>query len=139
MSTRERVFDALSGVRDPELDEPITALRFVSSCTVSHDGDVEVLLRLPTPQCAPNFAFLMAADARGAVRRLPGGRSVTVELGGHYTGGEINTDAGNETDTAWARAGAFPGASPGETDADALEARRGLSTRRALLPRQSRL
>ena len=25
----------------------------------------------PTPQCAPNFAFLMAADARTAVRRLP--------------------------------------------------------------------
>ena len=36
------------------------------------DGDVDVRLRLPTPQCAPNFAYLMAADARAAVRRLPG-------------------------------------------------------------------
>ena len=39
---------------------------------VTDEGDVAVRLRLPTPQCAPNFAFLMAADARAAVRRLAG-------------------------------------------------------------------
>ena len=66
------VLGALSEVHDPELDESITSLRFVSSCEVSTDGDVEVALCLPTPQCAPNFAFLMAADARAVVRRLPG-------------------------------------------------------------------
>ena len=68
---RAQVLDALGAVYDPELDEPITALEFVSSCDVSADGDVDVRLRLPTPQCAPNFAYLMAADARDAVRRLP--------------------------------------------------------------------
>lgn len=31
MSSRERVLDALGTVYDPELDEPITQLRFVSS------------------------------------------------------------------------------------------------------------
>jgi len=72
MTTRDRVIGALAGVYDPELDEPITTLRFVSACEVGADGDVAVVLRLPTPQCAPNFAFLMAADARNAVRRLPG-------------------------------------------------------------------
>ena len=82
MTTRERVLAALDGVIDPELDEPITTLRFVSSVEISADGDVEVVLRLPTPQCAPNFAFLMAADARNAVRRLPGVRGVTVLLRG---------------------------------------------------------
>jgi metal-sulfur cluster biosynthetic enzyme len=43
---REQVLDALSAVYDPELDEPITSLRFVSSCVATADGDVEVLLRL---------------------------------------------------------------------------------------------
>ena len=86
-ATRPR---ALGEVIDPELDEPITTLRFVSSCDGLADGDVAVRLRLPTPQCAPNFAFLMAADARDAVRRLPGVRRVDVELEDHYTGDEIN-------------------------------------------------
>ena len=35
--TRERVLRALDGVIDPELDEPITTLRFVSS-VVGHSG-----------------------------------------------------------------------------------------------------
>ena len=88
MTTRARVLDALSAVHDPELDEPITSLRFVSSCEVSEEGDVEVVLRLPTPQCAPNFAFLMAADARRVVRRLPSVRDVVVRLEDHYTAAE---------------------------------------------------
>ena len=45
---REQVLDALSAVYDPELDEPITSLRFITSCDVSADGDVAVQLRLPT-------------------------------------------------------------------------------------------
>ena len=90
VTDRAHVLDALGTVYDPELDEPITSLRFVTSCDVSADGDVDVRLRLPTPQCAPNFAFLMAADARDAVRRLPEVREVTVVLEDHYTGSEIN-------------------------------------------------
>ncbi len=132
MSTsRERVLAALDGVIDPELDEPITSLRFVSSCEVSPDGDVEVVLRLPTPQCAPNFAFLMAADARDAVRRLPGVRQVSVHLEDHYTGSEINA--------AIRRGEGFEGAFPGETADDDLGALRELFQRKALIARQSRV
>ncbi len=131
MNTRERVLDALGSVRDPELDEPITQLRFVSSCEVSDDGDVEVLLRLPTPQCAPNFAFLMAADARRAVRRLPEVREVVVRLEDHYTGDEINA--------ALSRGEGFTGAFPGESDDDDLEALRELFVRKALIARQARV
>ena len=36
----------------------------------------------------------MAADARRAVRRLPGVRNVSVRLEDHYTGEEINARAG---------------------------------------------
>ena len=42
MTTVDRVMGALAGVYDPELDEPITSLRFVSACEVSGDGDVSV-------------------------------------------------------------------------------------------------
>ncbi|HUA03993.1 MAG TPA: iron-sulfur cluster assembly protein [Solirubrobacteraceae bacterium] len=127
--TRERVIDALAEVYDPELDEPITRLGFVSSCEVSPDGDVDVALRLPTPQCAPNFAFLMAADARTAVCRLPLARRVTIRLEDHYTGDEINAAiAGGE---------GFTGAFPGETDDDELGALRELFQRKALTARQA--
>ena len=128
---RARVLDALGSVYDPELDEPITSLRFITSCEVSPGGEVGVVLRLPTPQCAPNFAFLMAADARRAVRSVPGVHGVTVELEDHYTGDEING--------ALARGQGFTGAFPGETDDDDLEALRDLFTRKALIARQARV
>ena len=128
MTSRERVLRALDEVIDPELDEPITTLRFVSSVEID-DGAVEVRLRLPTPQCAPNFAFLMAADARAAVRRLPGIRHVSVRLEDHYTGQEINDALG--------RGDGFTGAFPGETVDDDLSALRELFTRKALIARQS--
>jgi len=47
MSLRAQVLDALGAVIDPEIDEPITTLGFVSSCDVSSEGDVTVHLRLP--------------------------------------------------------------------------------------------
>ena len=128
MSLRARVFEALGTVYDPELDEPITTLGFVGSCVV--DGhDVSVRLRLPTPQCAPNFAFLMAADAAAAVRTVADG-TVNVVLEDHYTGKEINA--------AVNRGEGFSDAFPGETAGD-LRALRVLFQRKALLARQSRL
>ncbi|MET0713194.1 MAG: iron-sulfur cluster assembly protein, partial [Jiangellaceae bacterium] len=63
MTHEREVLEALGTVRDPELDEPVTSLGFVTSCTVSADGVADVRLRLPTYFCAPNFAWLMVADA----------------------------------------------------------------------------
>jgi metal-sulfur cluster biosynthetic enzyme len=85
-----RVLAALDAVRDPELDEPITTLGFVSSCTVSADGDAQIRLRLPTYFCAPNFAFLMVADAYDAVSALPGVRTTEVVLDDHFASDAIN-------------------------------------------------
>jgi metal-sulfur cluster biosynthetic enzyme len=130
VTSRAHVLAALGSVHDPELDEPITSLEFVTSCDVSPGGDVDVRLRLPTPQCAPNFAFLMAADARDAVRALPEVGEVTVVLEGHYTGDEINGAVG--------RGEPFAGAFPGETEGE-LDALRELFHRKALVARQSRL
>jgi metal-sulfur cluster biosynthetic enzyme len=130
LKLQPRVIAALGTVYDPELDEPITTLGFVGSCVVTAEGDVEVRLRLPTPQCAPNFAFLMAADARAAVRRLPGVREVTIVLEDHYTGEEINA--------AVRRGEEFASAFPGET-AGSLDTLRELFQRKALLARQARV
>jgi metal-sulfur cluster biosynthetic enzyme len=77
-------------VRDPELDEPVTSLGFVASCTVSPDGDAQVRLRLPTYFCAPNFAFLMVADAYDVVAALPGVRRAEVVLDEHFASDAIN-------------------------------------------------
>jgi metal-sulfur cluster biosynthetic enzyme len=106
------VLDALATVRDPELDEPITALGFVSSCTVSADGDVQVRLRLPTYFCAPNFAFLMVADAYDAAIAAPGVRSARIVLEDHFAADAINEGVA-------ARAGfvgSFSGEAVGELD-----------------------
>jgi metal-sulfur cluster biosynthetic enzyme len=81
---------ALGTVRDPELDEPITTLGFVASCAVSPDGQARVRLRLPTYFCAPNFAFLMVADAYDAVAGTPGVRSAEVVLEDHFAADPIN-------------------------------------------------
>jgi len=130
VSLRARVLRALGTVFDPELDEPITELGFVGRCAVGEEGEVDVLLRLPTPQCAPNFAFLMAADARDAVAAVAGVHAVRVELLDHYTGREINT--------ALARGDGFAEAFPGETRGE-LDALRRLFQRKALVARQGRL
>lgn len=85
------VLAALDTVRDPELDEPVTRLGFVSSCTVSADGVAEVHLRLPTYFCAPNFAFLMVADAYEAVSAVPGVRRTEIVLDDHFASEQINS------------------------------------------------
>ncbi len=131
MISQAGVLAALATVHDPELDEPITALGFVGSCVVSDGGDVDVHLRLPTPQCAPNFAFLMASDAREAVRRVAGVGEVGVVLDDHYTAAEINAAIG--------AGGGFDAAFPGESQSGDLEALRELFQRKALLARQGRV
>jgi metal-sulfur cluster biosynthetic enzyme len=85
-----RLLAALDTVRDPELDQPITELGFVADCIMSGDGDAEVRLRLPTYFCAPNFAYLMVADAYDAVAALPGVRTAQVVLEDHFAAEAIN-------------------------------------------------
>jgi metal-sulfur cluster biosynthetic enzyme len=129
MISVEEVLAALSSVRDPEIDEPLTDLGFVGRVHV--DGtSVTVHLRLPTYFCAPNFAYLMVADAVQAVRALPGVGDVTVRLDDHFAAGEING--------AIAGGGGFEAAFPGES-AGELPQLRELFARKAFTARQSRL
>jgi metal-sulfur cluster biosynthetic enzyme len=129
MITTDTVLDALAGVRDPELDEPLTELGFVAGVQVD-GGRVEVRLRLPTYFCAPNFAWLMVEGARAAVRALPDVDDAVVVLDDHFASSEINGAA--------SRAAGFEHAFPGETDGDLSELR-GLFVRKAFVARQARL
>jgi metal-sulfur cluster biosynthetic enzyme len=128
--TEAAVLGALSGVRDPELDEPITDLKFVADLRVAEDA-VDVRLRLPTPFCAPNFAYLMVADAKEAVLSVPGVREARISLDGHYASGEIN--AGMAQD--WG----FEDTFPGETEGESLDELRTIFRRKSFVSRQEKL
>ena len=130
MTEHAAVLDALSGVRDTELDEPITDLGFVSELKVK-DGAVSVRLRQPTYFCAPNFAYLMVADAKEAVLSLPGVRRANVVLEDHYASEELNTgiNAGGEFDDAF----------PGETEGPDLGGLRYTFRRKSFVSRQEQL
>jgi metal-sulfur cluster biosynthetic enzyme len=124
------VWAALDTVRDPELDEPITDLQFVSSCTVSGDGVAAVRLRLPTFFCAPNFAWLMVADAHDAVAAVPGVTRADIALEDHFVSATINEGVA-------ARAG-FVGAFPGQAQSE-LDELRAVFLRKAALAGQDRV
>ena len=128
--TEATVLDALSGVRDPELDEPITDLKFVADLRVAEDA-VDVRLRLPTSFCAPNFAYLMAADAREAVLSLPGVRHARVTLDDHHASSEINTGVNEER--------GFEATFPGETEGESLDELRNIFRRKSFVARQEKL
>lgn len=91
MNRHQQAMAALAAVVDPELDEPITDLGFVHSLVVSPALNVKVHLRLPTSFCSPNFAYLMASDAKDALLGLDWTNTVVVELDDHHDSDIINT------------------------------------------------
>jgi metal-sulfur cluster biosynthetic enzyme len=130
MIDKASVLDALATVRDPELDESLVELGFVSSVDI--DGDsVSVELRLPTYYCAPNFAYLMVADARAAVEALECVRKATVVLDDHFAGPEITQGVAQGLD--------FDETFPTETSGEGLRGLRDLFRRKAFIARQAGL
>lgn len=123
-----RVWEALRTVRDPELDNDVVSLDFVASLEVDENRVAHVRLRLPTYFCAPNFAFLMVADAWDAVSTVDGLRDVDVELIDHFASDAINRGVA-------ARAGfvqSMAGTEVGEA-VDELDSLRRQFTERALM------
>lgn len=80
----------LATVMDPELDESVTELGFITEVLLQGEGEVRIGFRLPTYWCAANFAFLMADDMRRAVQTLPWVRKVEVQLYDHMYAEAIN-------------------------------------------------
>src|ERR1700731_494530 len=75
------IWVCLQGVMDPELDESVTDLNFVTKADVDSENRVHVEFRLPTYWCAANFSFLMADDMRRVVSALGWVKGVRVVLG----------------------------------------------------------
>jgi metal-sulfur cluster biosynthetic enzyme len=125
--TATQVAEALSAVRDPELDEPITDLEFVKEVRID-GGQVTVTLWLPTYFCAPNFAYIMAVDAKTAVGAIDGVTDVAIRLIDHHASDEINGGlaAGKDFDETF----------PGETAGDGLAEVRMRFDRKAFVARQ---
>jgi metal-sulfur cluster biosynthetic enzyme len=112
----QEVWSALGTVTDPEIDESVTSLEFITSMRIESGTDVRIEFRLPTYWCAPNFAFLMASDMRDAVSELPWVENVTVGLLDHFSADLINRSVALKQD--------FRDAFPGETDDDLSEIRK---------------
>jgi len=85
---------------------------------------VHVRLRLPTFFCAPNFSFLMVADAHDAVSAVPGVSRAEIELTDHHASAEINNGVA-------ARAG-FVSTFAGEAVAELAELRAQFLTKAAI-------
>ncbi len=85
------VLARLDLVLDPELDEPVTSLGFITGITIREKGRVDIGFRLPTYWCAANFAFLMADDMRREVSALPWVSQVGITLGDHMYAETITT------------------------------------------------
>jgi metal-sulfur cluster biosynthetic enzyme len=84
-----QVWDGLQQVADPELDQSIVELGFVSA--VGIDGDIaSVTLRLPTFWCSASFAWIMAEDMRLALHALPWLRRADIRLVDHFAADQIN-------------------------------------------------
>ena len=86
----EQVNGCLATVMDPELDESVTDLGFITEVELQGEGVVRIGFRLPTYWCAANFAFLMADDMRRAVQALPWVTKVEVQLHDHMYAEAIN-------------------------------------------------
>jgi metal-sulfur cluster biosynthetic enzyme len=106
----DEIWSALELVTDPEIDESVVSLEFVSNIRVDEKDRVEIEFRLPTYWCAPNFAFLMASDMRDAVSELDWVAGVSVRLVDHFSAELINRGVARKQD--------FRDAFPGETDDD---------------------
>lgn len=86
-----QVWACLQSVTDPELDESVVELNFVTNVDVDESNTVHIGFRLPTYWCAANFSFLMADDMRQAVSKLDWVKGVNVVLGEHMYQDKINT------------------------------------------------
>ncbi len=76
--TREKVFDALRTVDDPELRLDVVSLGLVYDVQVDDGRDIYVLITLTTPGC-PLIDFFMQ-DINVKLNSIPGAGKVKIDL-----------------------------------------------------------
>ncbi|MCF7553711.1 iron-sulfur cluster assembly protein [Pseudonocardia sp. WMMC193] len=122
---RALVWSALETVHDPELDEPVAELGFVTEIVVRElmpgpYGVVLVRLRLPTRFCASASATVMVADVADAVRAVPEILEAEIRLEDHVAADEINRRVGSPS---------RPGSASAARDDELAELRRAVEER----------
>ncbi len=75
--TEEQVYQALSGVRDPELPFSIVDLGLIYDVSIADDA-VGIKMTLTTPGCPMHSAI--KEEAEEALRKLPGVKGTNVEI-----------------------------------------------------------
>lgn len=98
LARHDELWAALSTVVDPELDQAVTDLGFITRCEIDPAGRVDVAYRLPTYWCAANFAFMMGQDMVEAIDGLSWPTSREVTLLDHFYADEINRGLADDAD-----------------------------------------
>ncbi|GAN81119.1 iron-sulfur cluster assembly protein [Acidocella aminolytica] len=84
------VMARLAHVTDPELDESVVRLGFITGIEIDEQAVVSVYFRLPTYWCSANFAWIMAEDMIQAVTTLAWVKQVRPVLDEHMFASQIN-------------------------------------------------
>jgi ATP-binding protein involved in chromosome partitioning len=87
--TEQQVLDALRSVIDPDLRRDIVSLGFVKDVKIC-DGNVAFKIELTTPACP--VKDLMKSQATEAVLKIPGVRSVNVEMTANVRARQIGAE-----------------------------------------------
>ena len=94
---KERVWEALRQVRDPEFGRSIVERELVDSAEI--DGStVRVHYHLTVPFCPLPFALHIGREIRRLVGEVPGVERVEVVVGEHLQTEEINAELAQELD-----------------------------------------
>ncbi len=75
--TEEKVYEALSSVRDPELPVNIVELGLIYDVKISDENNVEIKMTLTTPGCA--MASSIASQAEEALKKA-GAENILVQI-----------------------------------------------------------
>lgn len=88
------IHKALATVRDPEIDESVSELAFITDVQIK-GNEVAIYFRLPTFWCPANFAFMMADDMRRVVSSLSWVQKCRLRLQDHFADQEISEGVSN--------------------------------------------
>jgi metal-sulfur cluster biosynthetic enzyme len=81
--SRDRVLEALSRIRDPETQAPLTRLGQLDSVEVGENGSVGVTFHPVSPYTPLVLVVKLALDIAGTLRSLEGAKVLRVTIRGH--------------------------------------------------------
>lgn len=127
----DEILRRLDRVLDPELDQSVLELGFITSIDSAANGEtLRVSMKMPTAWCSPNFAYMMAEDARTELLKIESVQDVEICLENNVVSAaiEAGVNAGQSFEEAFA----------GETF-DGLMKLRGVFLRKGYVKRQEAL